>query len=98
MRRTPAAQQQEEGRRICVEIIQEVREIPGVDGVHIMAYRQEALIASIVADAGLASRPPRGRTSVIQQREAGPSASWPVISRSRYNWSASVLTEGQNDG
>lgn len=59
LRRTPAAKQQEEGRRICVEIIQQLRELDGVAGIHIMAYRQEALIPSIVAEAGLAPRPAR---------------------------------------
>jgi methylenetetrahydrofolate reductase (NADPH) len=42
-----------EGKRLCVEIIQEVREIKGVAGVHIMAYKQEELVPEIVAEAGL---------------------------------------------
>jgi methylenetetrahydrofolate reductase (NADPH) len=46
-----------EGKRICVEIIQQVKEIPGVAGVHIMAYRQEELVAEIVEEADLLSRP-----------------------------------------
>jgi methylenetetrahydrofolate reductase (NADPH) len=45
-----------EGKRLCVEIIQQVREIPGVAGVHIMAYRQEELVPEIVEDAGLLVR------------------------------------------
>ena len=45
--------------RICVEIIQQVREIAGIDGVHVMAYRQEELVAEIVEDAGLFPRPRR---------------------------------------
>ena len=49
--------QREEGKRICVEIIQQVREIEGVDGVHVMAYRQEETVAEIVEDAGLFPRP-----------------------------------------
>lgn len=48
--------QREEGRRLCVEIIQQVREIPGVSGVHVMAYRQEELVAEIIEDAGLLPR------------------------------------------
>lgn len=59
LRKTPAARQQQEGRRICVEIIEQIREIEGIAGVHIMAYRQEALIPSIVEDAGLTPRPAR---------------------------------------
>ena len=42
-----------EGKRICVEIVQELQEMRGVHGVHIMAYKQEELVAEIVAEAGL---------------------------------------------
>ena len=55
LRKTPQRRQQEEGRQICLEIIDEVRTIEGVSGVHIMAYKQEQLVPSIVADAGLLS-------------------------------------------
>ncbi|MCA9969993.1 MAG: methylenetetrahydrofolate reductase [Anaerolineales bacterium] len=57
LRKTPKAQKRAEGKRICVEIIQQVREIAGVAGVHIMAYRQEELVAEIVQEAGLLPRP-----------------------------------------
>ncbi len=40
----------QEGKRLCIEIIQQVREIPGVSGVHVMAYRQEELVAEIVEE------------------------------------------------
>jgi methylenetetrahydrofolate reductase (NADPH) len=56
MRRTPKEKQREEGKRICVEIIQQVREIEGVAGVHVMAYRQEELVAEIIDEAGLLPR------------------------------------------
>jgi 5-methyltetrahydrofolate--homocysteine methyltransferase len=36
-----AQDQAREGRNICIELIQEMREIRGISGVHIMAYRQE---------------------------------------------------------
>jgi hypothetical protein len=39
-----------------VEIIQQVREIEGVCGVHVMAYRQEELVAEIIEEAGLLPR------------------------------------------
>ena len=52
-----AAQKREEGKKICVEIIQQVREIEGVSGVHVMAYRQEELVAEIIEEAGLLPRP-----------------------------------------
>lgn len=48
-----AKDQGEEGRRLCVELIREVRAIPGVAGVHIMAYRREHLVAEIVREAGI---------------------------------------------
>jgi len=57
LRKTPKKQQREEGKRICVEIIEHVREIKGVDGVHVMAYRQEELVAEIIEDARLLPRP-----------------------------------------
>ena len=48
-----------EGRRQCVETIQEIREIEGVAGVHVMAYRQEEAIAEIIdASAVLGVRRP----------------------------------------
>lgn len=49
--------QRAEGKRICIEIIQQVRELPGVAGIHVMAYRQEELVAEIVEEAGLLPRP-----------------------------------------
>ncbi|MEZ5444624.1 MAG: methylenetetrahydrofolate reductase [Gammaproteobacteria bacterium] len=43
-----AQDQREEGKRICIDIIQEVRELKGVAGVHVMAYRQEEAVAEII--------------------------------------------------
>lgn len=48
--------QQAEGKKICVEIIKQVQEINGVCGVHVMAYRQEELVAEIIEEAGLLPR------------------------------------------
>ena len=42
-----------EDKRLCIDIIQQVREIQGVSGIHIMAYKQEELVPEIVAEAGL---------------------------------------------
>jgi len=48
-----------EGRRICVDLIQEIREIKGIAGVHVMAYRQEEAVAEIIQRSGvLAGRQP----------------------------------------
>ena len=57
LRKTPKERKQAEGKRICVEIIQQVREIKGVAGVHVMAYRQEELVAEIIEESGLLPRP-----------------------------------------
>ncbi|MCC6606361.1 MAG: methylenetetrahydrofolate reductase [Anaerolineae bacterium] len=57
LRQTPKEQKRAEGKRICVEIIQQLREIEGVSGVHVMAYRQEELVAEIIQEAGLLPRP-----------------------------------------
>ncbi len=48
-----AAKPAREGKALCVEIIQQVREIAGVSGVHVMAYRQEELVADIIEETGL---------------------------------------------
>lgn len=53
---TPKERAQEEGMQICVEIIEQVRQIPGVAGVHVMAYRQEEMVAEIIRRAGLFPR------------------------------------------
>ena len=72
--RRPKSSKREEGKRICVEIIQQVREIEGVDGVHVMAYRQEETVAELVEEAELLPRPrrnnapePASRTEAKQQ-------------------------------
>ena len=48
--------QRDEGKKLCVEIIQQVREISGICGVHVMAYRQEELVAEIIEEAELLPR------------------------------------------
>jgi len=57
MRKTPREKRKEEGIEICVEIIQQVREIPGVRGVHIMAIEWEEAVPEIVERAKLLPRP-----------------------------------------
>ena len=49
----------EEGKRLCIELIQQLRDIQGVAGVHVMAYRREHLVSEIVQESGvLAGRRP----------------------------------------
>ena len=43
----------EEGIKICAELIDEFREIPGINGVHLMAPRNLAAIAPTVARTGI---------------------------------------------
>jgi methylenetetrahydrofolate reductase (NADPH) len=42
-----------EGRKLCIEFIQEIREIKGVSGVHVMAYRQEEAVAEVIDASGV---------------------------------------------
>jgi methylenetetrahydrofolate reductase (NADPH) len=53
----PKGKQKEEGMRVCVEIIQQIREIPGIHGIHIMAYKLEELIGPMLEACGLLPRP-----------------------------------------
>jgi len=47
----------EEGIKICLETIAELREIKGVHGIHLMAIEWEDVVAQIVSEAGLMPRP-----------------------------------------
>jgi len=54
-----AEDQAQEGTNICIDMVNELREIAGVAGVHIMAYRQEHRVPEIVEKTGvLAGRRP----------------------------------------
>ncbi len=48
-----AQDQAREGRQICIDIVNEVRDIKGVAGVHVMAYRQEETVAEIIQTSGV---------------------------------------------
>lgn len=59
-----AEKQGQEGKQICIELIQQVREIKGVSGVHVMAYRREELVSEIIQESGVLKgrhAAPRGR-------------------------------------
>jgi methylenetetrahydrofolate reductase (NADPH) len=49
--------QADEGLKICVETIQQLKEIPGVRGFHIMAIEWEEKVPEIVEKSGLYPRP-----------------------------------------
>ncbi len=72
LRKTPKAKKREEGKKICVEIIQQVREIEGVAGVHVMAYRQEELVAEIIEEAALLPRPAQNIKAQRPNRKRTP--------------------------
>jgi methylenetetrahydrofolate reductase (NADPH) len=71
MAKTPKERQAEEGKQICIEIIQQVREIAGVHGVHVMAYRQEETVAEIIQRAGLLPRRVRSERRTARPAPAG---------------------------
>lgn len=54
---TPKEKQAEEGIKICIESIQELKEVEGVKGFHIMAIEWEEKVPGIVKEAGLYPRP-----------------------------------------
>ena len=54
-----AADAKAEGIRICVEMIEQLKRVPGVHGVHIMAVASEDSVPGIVKQAGLSPRPER---------------------------------------
>ena len=48
---------QEEGIQICIDLIQQLRQVEGVAGIHIMAIEWEEAVKPIVEGAGLYPRP-----------------------------------------
>lgn len=48
-----AADPKAEGKTICAELIQEMRDIPGVAGCHLMAPRQETAMAEVIDESGM---------------------------------------------
>jgi methylenetetrahydrofolate reductase (NADPH) len=56
LRGVPSDRVAQEGLAICAEIVQQVREIPGVAGVHVMAFSWEDAIPEILERAGIGRR------------------------------------------
>ena len=48
-----AADAKREGRRICIELMEQMRDIPGVGGVHLMAVRGEDEIIAVLEESGV---------------------------------------------
>jgi methylenetetrahydrofolate reductase (NADPH) len=69
-----ASDQALEGRRLCIDLVQEIRTIKGIHGVHLMAYKQEEAVAEIIDRSGvLAGRVPwhPGRDSQTNSNRTG---------------------------
>jgi methylenetetrahydrofolate reductase (NADPH) len=67
-KKTRAAAWKETGIQICVDLIQQLQQIEGVAGVHIMAIEWEQAVKPIVEGAGLYPRP------VVEVKEAQAAA------------------------
>lgn len=52
-----AADPKAEGRRICIEVLRELAEIPGVAGAHVMAPMNFSEIPAVIAESGVAGKP-----------------------------------------
>ena len=75
-----AKDQREEGISICVDIINQVKEIPGVAGVHVMAIEWEQAVPEIVSRAGLTPRP---QAEGVEPRLVSAAAIELAVSRAR---------------
>lgn len=68
-----------EGRNLCIELMQEIREVRGVCGVHVMAYRQEDSVPDIIERSGVL----RGRVPWYPGRD--PQVSGPRSAAQPFN-------------
>ncbi len=66
-----AAKPAEEGKALCIELIQRLREIPGVAGIHVMAYRREHEVSDIILRSGVL----KGRAAPVRLRRRAPKPS-----------------------
>jgi methylenetetrahydrofolate reductase (NADPH) len=66
-----------EGRNLCVDLIQEIRAIRGVSGVHVMAYKQEDSVAEIIQRSGVLE----GRIPWYPGRDSEPNSNRPKLNR-----------------
>src|SRR5262245_10289074 len=58
-----AADPKEEGSKICIEILQELADIPGIAGAHVMAPQNFSQIPRVIADSGVTRRKRKAWTS-----------------------------------
>ena len=74
LRGVPSDQVSAEGLKLCSEIIAEVKEIPGVAGVHVMAVSWEDAVPEILERAGLARKEPVAQPESEAKAGAAPVA------------------------
>jgi methylenetetrahydrofolate reductase (NADPH) len=65
LRGVPEDRVAEEGLALTAEIVQQVRDIPGVAGVHIMAFGWEEAVPEILERAGVPKRAPAQATGTV---------------------------------
>ncbi|HEX6692454.1 MAG TPA: methylenetetrahydrofolate reductase [Burkholderiales bacterium] len=51
-----AAEPKEEGAKICIELLQQLAEVPGIAGAHVMAPQNFSQIPRVIADSGVTRR------------------------------------------
>ena len=61
----PPERQADEGVAIAVELVHQLREMPGIRGVHLMAIRNEENLLRVIEHAGLLPRPERVATASV---------------------------------
>jgi methylenetetrahydrofolate reductase (NADPH) len=49
-----------EGKKICIELMREMAQIPGIAGVHVMAPQFHSALAEVIVDSGVAGQPRAG--------------------------------------
>jgi methylenetetrahydrofolate reductase (NADPH) len=74
MEAAPKDRQAEEGLQICLELVEQVRGIAGVSGVHLMSIGQEQAILRLIRESGLLPRPVSGSVAARSEAAAAPQA------------------------
>lgn len=69
LRGVPEDRVAEEGLALCAELVQQVRAIPGVAGVHVMAFGWEESVPEILERAGIGKRPAAAAAPAVAARD-----------------------------
>jgi 5,10-methylenetetrahydrofolate reductase len=100
-----ADDKQAEGINICVDIINQVKEIEGVAGVHVMAIEWEEAVAEICEKAGLLPRPavdqPDEVAQVVHEEvvavQAQAEATDPVVDESAADEAEAIVAKAKEE-